>query len=265
MPGTGPGGTRPRLRRTEPAGRARSGAKAVVGEGWHQRYGEAWRSTLWRQRARRPRSDAVRNAGTVLSPRQDAALHRRASALGSRSWRQCVIPSRKLPGKRSSPETAGVEVEIGLCEADASANGPYLKLRRRSAYVHAKWAMSLDGKIASGPAFAVDQQRRISQTRSRASRAWTRSSSDRHGLPTTLLTARPPTRAERCESSSIAPAACPSIRSSYVPANEVPCWWLSPDRAAAAKQSLQRRGCECAATPARRTPSSGPLDGFGAR
>src|SRR6202042_1213825 len=46
---------------------------------------------------------------------------------------------------------AGVEVETGLCEAEARLlNAPYLKLLSTGQpYVHAKWAMTLDGKIAT--------------------------------------------------------------------------------------------------------------------
>ena len=46
---------------------------------------------------------------------------------------------------------AGVVVEIGLCEAEARRqNAPYLKLLATGKpYVHLKWAMTLDGKIAT--------------------------------------------------------------------------------------------------------------------
>src|SRR5439155_18651158 len=46
---------------------------------------------------------------------------------------------------------AGILVEMGLGEAEARRiNAPYLKLLATGRpYVHAKWAMTLDGKIAS--------------------------------------------------------------------------------------------------------------------
>ncbi len=48
-------------------------------------------------------------------------------------------------------ENAGIEVEVGVCETEAIAlNAPYLKLLRTGQpWVIAKWAMSLDGKIAT--------------------------------------------------------------------------------------------------------------------
>ena len=46
---------------------------------------------------------------------------------------------------------AGIDVEVGVCEVEAKKiNAPYLKLLRTGRpWVHLKWAMSLDGKIAT--------------------------------------------------------------------------------------------------------------------
>src|SRR5436309_3441971 len=46
---------------------------------------------------------------------------------------------------------AGLEVEAGVCEPEARRlNAPYLKLLRTGRpWVHLKWSMTLDGKIAT--------------------------------------------------------------------------------------------------------------------
>jgi diaminohydroxyphosphoribosylaminopyrimidine deaminase/5-amino-6-(5-phosphoribosylamino)uracil reductase len=70
--------------------------------------------------------------------------------------------------------SAGVEVEVGLCEDEARrVNRPYLTLLGAGRpYVHAKWAMSLDGKIAThtGDAKWISNkaaQRRVHELRGR--------------------------------------------------------------------------------------------------
>ena len=54
-------------------------------------------------------------------------------------------------GGIASLRDAGVEVTVGVCERDAQRlNAPYLKLIRTGRpWVHAKWAMTLDGKLAA--------------------------------------------------------------------------------------------------------------------
>ena len=60
----------------------------------------------------------------------------------------------------------GLSVDLGLCEAEAEKlNAPYrMLLRHRRPWVIAKWAMSLDGKIATGSG----DSKWISNERSRA-------------------------------------------------------------------------------------------------
>jgi diaminohydroxyphosphoribosylaminopyrimidine deaminase/5-amino-6-(5-phosphoribosylamino)uracil reductase len=126
-----------------------------VGEGWHQRYGgphaevhalaaageAACGATLYvtlepccHHGQTPPCTDAVLRAGIA---RVVAAM---------------TDPFPAVAGKGAEQlRAAGVEVEFGPCAAAARRlNAPYLKLLAASRpYVHAKWAMTLDGKIAT--------------------------------------------------------------------------------------------------------------------
>ncbi|QDV67912.1 Riboflavin biosynthesis protein RibD [Rosistilla carotiformis] len=92
---------------------------------------------------------------------------------------------------------AGIEVEVGVCEAEANRlNAPFIKrIRQRQPWVIAKWAMTLDGKIAthcgnsqwiSGEA----SRRRVHQVRGQVDAIVTGIGSVLADDPT--LTARPP-------------------------------------------------------------------------
>jgi diaminohydroxyphosphoribosylaminopyrimidine deaminase/5-amino-6-(5-phosphoribosylamino)uracil reductase len=130
-------------------------AGAVVGEGWHQRFGgphaevhaldsagaAAQGATLYvtlepccHHGKTPPCTDAILRAGVA---RVVAAMPDPFPAVASKGAEQL--------------RSAGVPVEIGLCEAQARRlNAPYLKLLATGhPYVHLKWAMTLDGKIAT--------------------------------------------------------------------------------------------------------------------
>ena len=77
---------------------------------------------------------------------------------------RCVDPGGRCPRLRPRSirfrtsraeavqlQDAGIPIEFGLCAAEArTQNAPYRKLLHTGRpYVHAKWAMSLDGKIAT--------------------------------------------------------------------------------------------------------------------
>jgi diaminohydroxyphosphoribosylaminopyrimidine deaminase/5-amino-6-(5-phosphoribosylamino)uracil reductase len=126
-----------------------------VGEGWHQKFGgphaEVFALASAGAKARGgtlvvtlepcchhgktpPCTDAVRNAGV-----------RRVVAATADPFPKVAGGGLKLL------RDAGLEVHVGLCEAEAKRlNAPYLKLLRAGRpWVHAKWAMTLDGKIAT--------------------------------------------------------------------------------------------------------------------
>lgn len=172
-----------------------------VGDGWHQQFGgphaEVYALAAAGEAARGgtlivtlepcshqgktpPCTDAVRKAGIrrVVAAMADPFPHVAGTGL-------------------TILRDAGIEVQVGLCELEARRlNAPYLKLIRTGRpWVHAKWAMTLDGKIAAGGG----DSRWISGEESRARVHTMRGRSDAIlvGRRTVvvddpLLTARPP-------------------------------------------------------------------------
>jgi diaminohydroxyphosphoribosylaminopyrimidine deaminase/5-amino-6-(5-phosphoribosylamino)uracil reductase len=126
-----------------------------IGEGWHCRYGEAHAEV----NALAPAGDAARGATLYVTlepcchhgktpPCIDAVL--RAGV--RRVVAAMLDPFPAVAGQGAARlRAAGVVVETGLCEAEARRlNAPYLHLLATGQpWVHAKWAMTLDGKIAT--------------------------------------------------------------------------------------------------------------------
>ena len=130
-------------------------AGELVGEGWHERFGEAHAEVRALAKAR----DAARGGTLVVTlepcchfgktpPCTDAVL--------KAGVRRVVVamadPFPKVAGGGLQLlRDAGVEVEVGVCEREARRlNAPYLKLLATGRpWVHLKWAMALDGKIAT--------------------------------------------------------------------------------------------------------------------
>jgi diaminohydroxyphosphoribosylaminopyrimidine deaminase/5-amino-6-(5-phosphoribosylamino)uracil reductase len=126
-----------------------------VGEGWHQRFGGAHAEVV-----------ALSAAGTLARgatlyvtlepcchhgktpPCTDALLH----AGITRVVAAMLDPFPEVAGRGAERlRSAGVDVDMGIAETAArTLNAPYLKLLGTGRpYVHAKWAMTLDGKIAT--------------------------------------------------------------------------------------------------------------------
>lgn len=127
----------------------------LVGEGWHQRYGEAHAEIHALEAA----GEAARGATLYVTlepcchfgktPPCTEALIRAGIA---RMVAAMSDPFPQVAGQGAEQlRAAGIAVEFGLGEVKARRlNAPYLKLLSRGRpYVHAKWAMTLDGKIAS--------------------------------------------------------------------------------------------------------------------
>jgi diaminohydroxyphosphoribosylaminopyrimidine deaminase/5-amino-6-(5-phosphoribosylamino)uracil reductase len=126
-----------------------------VGEGWHQKYGEAHAEVS----ALAAAAEAARGATLYVTlepcchfgktpPCTDAVL--RAGI--ARVVAAMSDPFPQVAGQGTAIlRQAGVAVEVGLCEAEARRlNAPYLTLLTKGRpYVHTKWAMTLDGKIAT--------------------------------------------------------------------------------------------------------------------
>jgi diaminohydroxyphosphoribosylaminopyrimidine deaminase/5-amino-6-(5-phosphoribosylamino)uracil reductase len=127
----------------------------LVGEGWHQRYGEAHAEV----HALAAAGDATRGATLYVTlepcchhgktpPCTDAILR---AGIG-RVVAAMEDPFPQVAGKGAARlRSAGIAVEFGLLEREARRlNAPYRKLLATGRpYVHAKWAMTLDGKIAT--------------------------------------------------------------------------------------------------------------------
>ncbi len=127
----------------------------VVGEGWHQRYGQAHAEV----NALAMAGELAQGATLYITlepcchfgktaPCTDAIL----SAGIQRVVAAMADPFPEVNGKGAAIlSAAGVAVELGLCETEARRlNAPFLKLVTTGRpYIHVKWAMTLDGKIAT--------------------------------------------------------------------------------------------------------------------
>jgi diaminohydroxyphosphoribosylaminopyrimidine deaminase/5-amino-6-(5-phosphoribosylamino)uracil reductase len=127
----------------------------VIGEGWHQNFGGPHAEV----HALAAAGDRARG-GTLIVTLEPCCHHGKTppctEAVLKAGVRRVVAamadPFPKVDGgglKRL--REAGLEVHVGLCEAEAKRlNAAYLKrLRTGRPWVHLKWAMTLDGKIAT--------------------------------------------------------------------------------------------------------------------
>jgi diaminohydroxyphosphoribosylaminopyrimidine deaminase / 5-amino-6-(5-phosphoribosylamino)uracil reductase len=127
----------------------------IVGEGWHERFGQAHAEVNALNRA----GEAARGATCFVTlepcchsgktpPCTDALI--RAGV--ARVVAAMEDPFPQVAGQGATRlRAAGISITFGLCEKEARRqNAPYLKLLKTGRpYIHAKWAMTLDGKIAT--------------------------------------------------------------------------------------------------------------------
>jgi diaminohydroxyphosphoribosylaminopyrimidine deaminase / 5-amino-6-(5-phosphoribosylamino)uracil reductase len=157
---------------------------------------------------------------------------------------------RVAGGGLSRLSESGIAIEVGVAEEEARRlNGPYLKrLITGRPYVIAKWAMTLDGKTATGAGLSLW----ISSPRSRSFVHERRGVVDAIavGIGTALaddpeLTARPPgpRRAIRLVLDSA--GRLPADGKLGQTAREIPVWVATTERAPRDRlENLQKLGCE---------------------
>jgi diaminohydroxyphosphoribosylaminopyrimidine deaminase/5-amino-6-(5-phosphoribosylamino)uracil reductase len=126
-----------------------------VGEGWHRQFGGPHAEVI----ALAAAGDKAKG-GTLVVTLEPCCHHGKTppctDAILKAGVRRVVAatadPFPKVAGGGLTIlRDAGLEVHVGLCEREAKRlNAPYLKLLRTGRpWVHLKWAMSLDGKIAT--------------------------------------------------------------------------------------------------------------------
>jgi diaminohydroxyphosphoribosylaminopyrimidine deaminase/5-amino-6-(5-phosphoribosylamino)uracil reductase len=127
----------------------------AVGEGWHERYGAAHAEVHALARA----GEAACGA-TLYVTLEPCCHHGKTPPCADAVIRAGIVrvvsamsdPFPQVAGQGFARlRAAGVAVDVGVGEAEARRlNAPYLKLLATGMpYVHAKWAMTLDGKIAT--------------------------------------------------------------------------------------------------------------------
>jgi diaminohydroxyphosphoribosylaminopyrimidine deaminase/5-amino-6-(5-phosphoribosylamino)uracil reductase len=231
----------------------------IVGEGWHQRYGQAHAEV----HALAAASDAARGATLYVTlepcchfgktpPCTDAIIR-----AGIRRVVACMRdPFPQVAGQGMERLiAAGIEVTVGLEEACAlELNGPYFKLLRTGQpYVIAKWAMSLDGKIAT----RTGDSRWISgeTSRQRAHELRGRMDAILVGIGTVLaddplLTARPPGPRTPVRVIFDSQLRMPLTSRLVQTARETKLIIFHSDAASSETcRLLEERGCECVGIP----------------
>ena len=126
-----------------------------IGEGWHQRFGGP-HAEIEALRAAGDRADGA----TMFVTLEPCCHHGKTppctDAIIRAGIRRVVVaqddPFPQVRGQGLARlQQAGIAVEVGLMRAEAERlNSPYLtRIQKKRPWIIAKWAMTLDGKIAS--------------------------------------------------------------------------------------------------------------------
>jgi diaminohydroxyphosphoribosylaminopyrimidine deaminase/5-amino-6-(5-phosphoribosylamino)uracil reductase len=245
----------------------------LVGEGWHQRFGESHAEV----NALAAAGEAARGA-TLFVTLEPCCHHGKTppctDAVVRAGVRRVVAamtdPFPEVAGKGVAIlRAAGVDVAVGIEEKPARRlNAPYLKLLTTGRpYVHAKWAMTLDGKIATrtGDSRWISSEasrRRVQELRGRMDGIVV-------GIGTVLsddplLTARPPGPRTPTRIVLDGKGRLPADSQLARTAREIPTLIIST---AQGEASLRRLGCEvlCVAIDDRRPSVATILEELGRR
>jgi diaminohydroxyphosphoribosylaminopyrimidine deaminase/5-amino-6-(5-phosphoribosylamino)uracil reductase len=230
-----------------------------VGEGWHRRFGEAHAEV----NALAAAGEAARGATLYVTlepcchygktpPCTDAVLRagirRVVAALPD--------PFPQVAGRGAEIlRAAGVEVEFGPGATEARRqNAPYRKLLATGRpYVHAKWAMTLDGKIATRTGDSRWVSNEASRRRVHALRG--RMDAIIAGIGTVLaddprLTARPPGPRTAVRVVLDSRGRLPATSLLATTAGAVPVLMVTADEGEEERRALQVLGCEWLRLPA---------------
>jgi diaminohydroxyphosphoribosylaminopyrimidine deaminase / 5-amino-6-(5-phosphoribosylamino)uracil reductase len=172
----------------------------LIAEGYHQKFGDAHAEI----NAIREAGEATRGADLFVSLEPCSHFGKTppcANAVIAAGFRRVVVgcqdPAPHVAGQGIQRiREAGIPVEVGVCEVEARrliAPFETLKMKQRP-WVHAKWAMTLDGRIATGSGhsqwISCEQSRAwVHQLRGRVDAIITGAGTVRADDP--LLTARP--------------------------------------------------------------------------
>lgn len=136
----------------------------LLGEGWHQQFGGPHAEVNAIQDVQHRHAELATGSGcrgaTLVCTLEPCSHHGKtppcAKGVIDAGFRRVVIatsdPAPHVNGRGIELlRNAGIEVEVGLCERDAKRLiAPFVTLMLQNRpYVHAKWAMSLDGRIAT--------------------------------------------------------------------------------------------------------------------
>jgi len=226
----------------------------IIGEGWHRRFGEA------HAEVEALRIAGHRAAGATMIVTLEPCCHQGKTPPCTRAIIEAGVarvvvaqrdPFAEVAGRGIAElEAAGIEVAVGLLEEEARRlNGPYRKLLATGRpWIVAKWAMTLDGKIAtrSGSSrwISGDESRKIVHAlRGRVDAVLVGRNTAQRDDP--LLTARPPGPRTALRVVTDTRASLPSQSQLVRTAREVPVLVaVGPESAEADRRRLAEAGCE---------------------